>query len=84
MKINLLIWIKAARLRTLPLSFSGIIAGSSLAYQNGTFKYDIFGFALLTTLLFQVFLISQMIMEMESRELIMRIELAPNAYFNQD
>ena len=54
MKTNLLIWIKAARLRTLPLSFSGIIAGSSLAYQNGTFHYDIFGFALLTTLLFQV------------------------------
>lgn len=47
-------WIKAARLRTLPLSFSGIIAGSSLAYQQGYFQTELLVFALITTLLFQV------------------------------
>lgn len=47
-------YIKAARLRTLPLSVSGIIVGSALAYVNGFFRWDIFGLALLTTLCFQI------------------------------
>jgi len=47
-------WIKAARLRTLPLSVSGIILGSFLAYSNGFFNSEIFILALLTTLGFQI------------------------------
>src|SRR5690606_25532102 len=50
-------WIKAARLRTLPLSLSGIILGSTCAYsQVGTSNsfVIIFILCLLTTLFFQV------------------------------
>ena len=52
-------WIKAARLRTLPLSISGIIMGSFIArwklLQNGeTWDWTIFALALLVTLLYQV------------------------------
>ena len=52
-------WIKAARLRTLPLSMSGIIMGSFIArwklLQNGeTWDITIFALALLVTLLYQV------------------------------
>lgn len=50
-------WIKAARLRTLPLSVSGIILGSACAYHavpsHASF-WLIFGLCLLTTLFFQV------------------------------
>jgi 1,4-dihydroxy-2-naphthoate octaprenyltransferase len=52
--MNLLIWIKAFRLRTLPLSMSGIILGSFIAKKEGFWDFQIFFFALLTTLLFQV------------------------------
>lgn len=56
-------WIQAARLRTLPLSVSGIIVGSmyALAYPTDTvltptevFNWRIFGYALLTTLGLQI------------------------------
>lgn len=56
-------WIEAARVRTLPLSVSGIIVGSmyALAYPTAhvltpteVFNWYLFGFALLTTLLLQV------------------------------
>src|SRR5690554_2492100 len=47
-------WLLAARLRTLPLSFSGIIAGSAMAVQHEVFQWPIFILALLTTLGFQV------------------------------
>jgi len=47
-------FIKAARLRTLPLSLSGIIIGSFLAYTNGYFDWKICVLALLTTIGFQV------------------------------
>ncbi len=47
-------YIKAARLRTLPLSVSGIIVGSFLAYYYGAFRWDICLLALLTTIGFQV------------------------------
>lgn len=47
-------WIQAARLRTLPLSLSGIIVGTALASRQGFFEVDIFVLALLTTLGFQV------------------------------
>lgn len=47
-------FIKAARLRTLPLSLSGIIAGSFLGYADGYFDWRICMLALLTTIGFQV------------------------------
>jgi len=47
-------WIGAARLRTLPLSISGIIVGSSIAAQQGAFNAAIFSLALGTTLGLQV------------------------------
>ncbi len=47
-------WFKAFRLRTLPLSMSGIILGSFLAKEDGDWDVLIFVFALLTTLFFQV------------------------------
>jgi len=47
-------WIKALRLRTLPLAWAGIIAGSSVAAAEGKFRWDIFAGALLTASLFQI------------------------------
>ena len=47
-------FIKAARLRTLPLSISGIIIGSFLASAEANFDWRICVFALLTTIGFQV------------------------------
>ena len=47
-------WIDAARLRTLPLSVSGIIIGSSFAFYQGYENWNIVTLALLTTLGFQV------------------------------
>lgn len=50
-------WIKAARLRTLPLSISGIIVGTACAYKEYHIQNNfwiIFGLCLLTTLFFQV------------------------------
>ncbi len=47
-------YIQAARLRTLPLSVSGIIVGSFLAYADGYFNWIILMLALLTTIGFQV------------------------------
>jgi 1,4-dihydroxy-2-naphthoate octaprenyltransferase len=51
---NIKTWLSAFRLRTLPLSISGIIVGSSFAYYNGHFDGLIFLLALLTTLAFQI------------------------------
>jgi len=48
------IWVNAARLRTLPLSLSGIIAGSFIAASRGVFDILICFLALLTTVGFQV------------------------------
>lgn len=47
-------WLKAARLRTLPLSLSGIILGSFLASAEGYFNPFILSLAILTTLGFQI------------------------------
>jgi 1,4-dihydroxy-2-naphthoate octaprenyltransferase len=47
-------WIHAARLRTLPLSLSGIIVGSFAAYEQGFWDSAIFILAMLTTLFLQV------------------------------
>ena len=51
---GLLFWIRAARLRTLPLSVSGILAGSGWGVTQGVFQWPIFFSALLTTIFFQV------------------------------
>lgn len=55
-------WIKAFRLRTLPLSFSTILLGSAFAYSKqahhsdefGNFSLSVFLLCLLTTLLLQI------------------------------
>ena len=47
-------WIQAARLRTLPLSVSGIIVGSAYAYYQGFSEWRVVVLALLTTLGLQV------------------------------
>lgn len=47
-------WIRAMRLRTLPLSLSGIIAGSAVALYNDVWDSSIFVWALTTTILFQI------------------------------
>ena len=52
--IKIRAWISAARLRTLPLSVSGILTGTAMAYHLGFFQWNIFLLALLTTLGFQI------------------------------
>ncbi|MCK0192109.1 1,4-dihydroxy-2-naphthoate octaprenyltransferase [Arenibacter sp. F20364] len=47
-------WVSAARLRTLPLSLSGIVVGTGLGSMYSQFRWDIFVFALLTTVGFQI------------------------------
>ena len=46
--------VKAARLRTLPLSVSGIIVGSFMAASEGKFNWSIAVLAILTTVGFQI------------------------------
>ncbi|MBC3758863.1 1,4-dihydroxy-2-naphthoate octaprenyltransferase [Hyunsoonleella sp. SJ7] len=48
------VWVSAMRLRTLPLSVSGIILASSFAHYNGYFNWVVFLLALLTTLSLQI------------------------------
>lgn len=52
--MNVLPWIQAARLRTLPLSVSGIIVGSAYAYHQGFSDGRILVLALATTLGLQI------------------------------
>ena len=47
-------YIEAARLRTLPLSVSGIIIGSFIAASEGFFNWKVCALALLTTIGFQI------------------------------
>lgn len=47
-------WIQAARLRTLPLSISGILVGGGMAVRTGFFDWSICICALLATLGFQI------------------------------
>lgn len=47
-------WLNAARLRTLPLSISGVLIGTALAQFYGYSNFLIFTLALLTTIGFQV------------------------------
>lgn len=48
------IWLKAFRLRTLPLAVSATTLGSLLAYAENRFRWGVFIFATLTTLFLQV------------------------------
>ena len=54
MKNNLKIWVQAARLRTLPLSVSGIIMGNALALSHNDFSFIIFLLSILTAIAFQI------------------------------
>ena len=47
-------WISACRLRTLPLSISGAIVGSGVAYSEGVFALSVFVLTILTTLSLQI------------------------------
>ena len=47
-------WIKAARLRTIPLSVSGILIGSFAAYADGLFNICIFLLSICTTISYQI------------------------------
>lgn len=47
-------WIGAARLRTLPLSISGILVGSTIAAAQDEFSISVFSLALATTLGLQI------------------------------
>lgn len=47
-------WIQAARLRTLPLAASGIIAGAALAWYNDAFSWAISFWALIVALMLQI------------------------------
>ncbi|SFR45644.1 1,4-dihydroxy-2-naphthoate prenyltransferase [Robiginitalea myxolifaciens] len=48
------LWIRAARLRTLPLSLAGILAGTALAYAAGYQDNLLFLLTLATTLAYQI------------------------------
>lgn len=47
-------WISACRLRTLPLSISGAIIGSGIAYSRDFFDTSVFALTILTTLSLQI------------------------------
>lgn len=47
-------WLKAFRLRTLPLALSSIAMGGFLAYHAGAFRWDILLLCMLTTVLLQI------------------------------
>lgn len=52
--IPLKTWLQAARLRTLPLSISGVLVGAAVAIKEGLFSMGVLTFALTTTILLQV------------------------------
>lgn len=51
---NTRIWIKAFRLRTLPLAISCIAMGGFLASAAGAFRWSVFGLCVLTTIFLQI------------------------------
>lgn len=51
---NIKIWLSAMRLRTLPLSVSGIIIGACFGYYDGAFNWLVFIIALALTVGFQI------------------------------
>ncbi len=54
MKQSLLIWLDAARPKTLPLALVSILTGSSLAFAGGQFSLSIALLAFLTATLLQI------------------------------
>jgi len=48
-------WIKAARLRTLPLAMSGILMGAALSYFDSAFQTKVTVLAIVTALFIQIF-----------------------------
>ena len=52
--MNISIWIKAFRLRTLPLALSSAILGSFLAFAEGGFRWYILLLSVVTTLFLQI------------------------------
>ena len=48
------IWIAALRLRTLPLSWAGIVAGTAMAVREGNWRPGVFALSLLTASLYQI------------------------------
>jgi 1,4-dihydroxy-2-naphthoate octaprenyltransferase len=52
--MNIKVWIKAFRLRTLPLALSSAILGSFLALAHGSFRWNVFILASTTTLFLQI------------------------------
>ena len=51
---QLKVWLKAVRLRTLPLSVSGILIGNSLCFQHPEFSVTLFVLMLFTAISFQI------------------------------
>lgn len=51
---NIKIWLSAMRLRTLPLSVSGIIIGACFAHYDGAFNWMVFVLAIALTIGFQI------------------------------
>ena len=49
-----MVWVAAARLRTLPLSVAGIVVGNALAIGNDGFSPYVFAGTLLTAVVFQI------------------------------
>ena len=47
-------WIRAARLRTIPLSISGILVGSAAAFLKNDFSVGVFTLTILTTICYQL------------------------------
>jgi len=47
-------WVKAFRLRTLPLALSCVITGSAIAFSEGDFSWSVFVLTVITTLFLQI------------------------------
>jgi 1,4-dihydroxy-2-naphthoate octaprenyltransferase len=47
-------WLNAARPRTLPLAFSAILTGGSLAWSHGQFRWPVFALSMVTAVLLQI------------------------------
>ncbi len=48
-------WVKAARLRTLPLAMAGILMGAALSFLDGGFSFTVTILAIVTALFIQIF-----------------------------
>jgi len=53
-RVTFTTWIRAARLRTIPLSISGILVGSASAFLKDDFNISVFTLAIFTTICYQL------------------------------